>query len=474
MRQGEGAVEGQRGTAGASEEADGRNRQSALSDQSSNDADDPKLVLTDAAPIAVSAETEYLARFADCAIVVIESGVTTRAEIRDAAATLQRLNVGTVGFVLNRVGMTKADPSFRASVDAIEKHLQSQMGAGARRSKRTEAFPQARGANLTLNPGEVAAGDLVVHSQALASGAQASSPQGMNPNAGGLRPARFEADPERPTEPAQPSWMVASGKARQASRQPLHLGELKRNSEVNASSMETIAAQTHSVQEMQAVRPEFPSSENPMGTDQVVPQSLWAQREHLTVPKQSEPSLTSELPTVPVAPIPSEKPLPEGDRDTPRRPSDAPGLRAEQPVPLLWQGEKTEQEKTSERLTSRLSGLRNLLTGLGLKEIHSSAGTLNSNNAPRTPLDRGRLPAEDSMQSSLSNATSSAPAIRAVTSMSREVSAKPEFLKPAATVAEDQAEDSTEGKKFLVITSLPIGEFEEPTLPSRRGQYRNR
>jgi len=43
----------------------------------------------DTAPLAVSAETEYMARFVDCAIVVVESGVTTRAQLRDAAANLE-------------------------------------------------------------------------------------------------------------------------------------------------------------------------------------------------------------------------------------------------------------------------------------------------------------------------------------------------------------------------------------------------
>ncbi len=62
------------------------------------ETEDEALVLTDTAPLAVSAETEYLARFVDCAIVVIESGRTTRRELRDAAATLQRLDVGAVGF----------------------------------------------------------------------------------------------------------------------------------------------------------------------------------------------------------------------------------------------------------------------------------------------------------------------------------------------------------------------------------------
>jgi succinoglycan biosynthesis transport protein ExoP len=97
---------------------------------------DDNLVLTDTMPLSVSAETEYLVRFVDCAIVVIESGKTTRRELRDAAATLQRLDVAAVGFVLNRVGLAKADPAFRSSIQAIEKHLRGQAGASARRSQR--------------------------------------------------------------------------------------------------------------------------------------------------------------------------------------------------------------------------------------------------------------------------------------------------------------------------------------------------
>ncbi len=110
-------------------------RQSALLKQL---ADESKtqgegLVLTDTAPLALSAETEYLARFVDCAIVVVQSGVTTRAQLRGVAATLQKLDVAAVGFVLNRVGLEKADPAFRLSVRAIEEHLDTRSGSMARR-----------------------------------------------------------------------------------------------------------------------------------------------------------------------------------------------------------------------------------------------------------------------------------------------------------------------------------------------------
>jgi polysaccharide biosynthesis transport protein len=96
------------------------------------ETEEETLVLTDTAPLLVSAETEYLARFVDCAIVVIQSGVTTRAQLREAATMLQRLSVGSVGFVLNRVGTAKADPAFRASLDAVERHLEAQAAHAAR------------------------------------------------------------------------------------------------------------------------------------------------------------------------------------------------------------------------------------------------------------------------------------------------------------------------------------------------------
>ncbi len=95
------------------------------------------LVLTDTAPLAISAETEYLARFVDCVIVVIESGVTTRAQLVAAVNSLQRLEVATVGFVLNRVGLAKADPAFRDSVRETEKHLRAQSQSVSRRTVRS-------------------------------------------------------------------------------------------------------------------------------------------------------------------------------------------------------------------------------------------------------------------------------------------------------------------------------------------------
>jgi hypothetical protein len=93
---------------------------------SSAELDVENIVLVDTPPLALSAETEYFARSVDGALVVVRSGVTTRAQLLAAVNTLQRLEVGAVGFVLNRVTLAKSDPGFRHSLEDMEKHLRSQ------------------------------------------------------------------------------------------------------------------------------------------------------------------------------------------------------------------------------------------------------------------------------------------------------------------------------------------------------------
>jgi uncharacterized protein involved in exopolysaccharide biosynthesis len=96
-----------------------------------------RLVVTDAAPLTASAETEHLVRSSECVIVVAQSGVTTRPQLVAMAQTLQRMNIPAVGFVLNNVRMSKADRSFRDSVAAVEKHLRVQRRPDTQRPKHT-------------------------------------------------------------------------------------------------------------------------------------------------------------------------------------------------------------------------------------------------------------------------------------------------------------------------------------------------
>jgi polysaccharide biosynthesis transport protein len=113
-------------------------RSTALLQQMNEEAGGDSVVVTDTAPLPVSGETEYLARFVDSAIVVIESGVTTKAQLRAVAQTLQRLEVSSVGFVLNRISLKNANPAFRESVRAVESHLRSQARAAGRPAPQPE------------------------------------------------------------------------------------------------------------------------------------------------------------------------------------------------------------------------------------------------------------------------------------------------------------------------------------------------
>jgi succinoglycan biosynthesis transport protein ExoP len=84
------------------------------------------VVISDAAPLVASAETEFMVRSAGSVIVVARSGVTTRQQLLAMAQTLQRMNVSAVDFVLNNVQISKADRTFRDSVAAVEKHVRAQ------------------------------------------------------------------------------------------------------------------------------------------------------------------------------------------------------------------------------------------------------------------------------------------------------------------------------------------------------------
>ena len=104
------------------------NRSSALLQRFSDESEEKtdELILTDTAPLLYSAETEYLARFVDAVVVVVESGVTTRRQLRSVAGSLQKLEVKAAGFVLNRIRLNKADPLFRQMIEEMERRQKTQ------------------------------------------------------------------------------------------------------------------------------------------------------------------------------------------------------------------------------------------------------------------------------------------------------------------------------------------------------------
>jgi polysaccharide biosynthesis transport protein len=78
------------------------------------------IVLIDAAPLLISAETEYLARFADVTILVGESGKTKKAELKRTAKLLERLNVGGVAVIINKVGLLRAEKALKQDLVEFE------------------------------------------------------------------------------------------------------------------------------------------------------------------------------------------------------------------------------------------------------------------------------------------------------------------------------------------------------------------
>jgi polysaccharide biosynthesis transport protein len=83
-------------------------------------ANEYDIVLIDAAPVLLSAETEYLARFADVAILVGESAKTKKSELKRTARLLERLNVNGVAVIINKVGLLRSEKTLKQDLAEFE------------------------------------------------------------------------------------------------------------------------------------------------------------------------------------------------------------------------------------------------------------------------------------------------------------------------------------------------------------------
>lgn len=81
-----------------------------------------ELILIDATPLLISAETEYLARFADVTVLVAESGKTRKADLERALAVLERINVRGVAAAVNKVDLARANQETRRDLKDFEAH----------------------------------------------------------------------------------------------------------------------------------------------------------------------------------------------------------------------------------------------------------------------------------------------------------------------------------------------------------------
>jgi Mrp family chromosome partitioning ATPase len=78
------------------------------------------IVLIDAAPLLISAETEYLARMADVTVLVSEAGKTHKRWLTRAARLLERLGVAGAAAVVNKVDPARIEEALKHDLREFE------------------------------------------------------------------------------------------------------------------------------------------------------------------------------------------------------------------------------------------------------------------------------------------------------------------------------------------------------------------
>jgi succinoglycan biosynthesis transport protein ExoP len=78
------------------------------------------IVLIDAAPVLLSAETEYLARMADVTVLVAEAGKTKKAWLTRAARLLERLGIAGAAAVVNKVNPARIEEALKDDLREFE------------------------------------------------------------------------------------------------------------------------------------------------------------------------------------------------------------------------------------------------------------------------------------------------------------------------------------------------------------------
>jgi Mrp family chromosome partitioning ATPase/capsular polysaccharide biosynthesis protein len=416
------------------------------------------LVLTDAAPLVISAETEYLARFVDCAIVVAESGVTTRAQLLAAVNALQRLDVATVGFVLNRVGMAKADPAFRNSIREIENHRRAQ-------SRPAASGPASAAAEAALPEPEQLHSETNFRSAPALAAEAVSWPEQSVP-AAPSQPAKPESSTPESPKPAPPP----------APESPAHWPK-------------------HEIAEWPSAEQGIPHLvETAPAEDADMPWWLAEAKSHVhpSIPKPVEPTeavLPAPAESAPVEHAPAKPELETEMRSA--TPWEEPPLRAGEfllratsspaapPVPA--EVPQMQPDLHPKEAQSRLNGLRGLLFSLGLKNLsriedmpsddEDSILTLEGERE-RTVLAHTFTPFADPEPEPASVPIPQfEPKFepKAEVAFERRLIAEPEFLPPREFVPVKVSENGSQNGSSRLYLDDDI-----QILPSKRGQYKRR
>jgi len=416
------------------------------------------LVLTDTAPLLISAETEYLARFVDCAIVVAESGVTTRAQLLAAVKNLQRLDVAAMGFVLNRVKLAKADPDFRHSVYAIEQHRRAQSASTNGRFSpwRTEGTSQVTDEHLPE------AKELPSETSVAADRAPAA-PESV-PGAG-----------SRPSSPVVSQWQVA------APVKPWLPYPPKPASQEDADTPSWLldapsGPPIELPQPAKAEEPLEPLVSAPELRTPVLPLQSWETASSEVGDFKIE---RNERPAPVAVPIPAPEPVPLIARKAAAiAVAEAGPIPSEEAAPK--EAVKIDREETPLASGSRLSGLRGLIFSLRPKKLNQAREAAPPEEETPSPMagESGRT----GMTRTVAPFSGPVPAAAAsvetraadVPSEHVEVvSVLPEFLPPKDFIPVKDGDRASES------TSAARNDRRETyddvrILPSRRGQYKTR
>ncbi len=405
------------------------NRPSSLLQQMAEEMDSETIVLTDTAPLLASGETEYLARFVDSAIVVIQSGLTTRAQLREVAQTLRRLEVAAVGFVLNRISIEKANPSFRQSVRAVEQRLAAQSRSHARHAPRPR--PSAH------HDHEIAEESFVV-----------TKPEPVEPPVPSPSPdaSRQPSSVNRP--PAEPSFATTT------SRTPV--------AEVESTPSTRVARGRGEPHRPAAV----PKSPRPTAAEQVAAAPIPPPAE-LVDSSAAAAAEPTPAPEPPRAPIPPVRRSPESTVSRvaehwapPLPPAPSPVRNEPSPDDLA-----TERDDPGYTAASRLGGLRNLLVSLGRRSLTKDGDSGSESDSDLEPRFERATMRPAYAESSLADSDvsgSGAPA---------RLTAQPEFLPPKPILEVEKEKETV--RPTPPRRDNPDGD-EIQTLPSWRGQYRKK
>ena len=426
------------------------------------------LVLTDAAPLVISAETEYLARFVDCAIVVAESGVTTRAQLLAAVNALQRLDVATVGFVLNRVGLAKADPAFRNSIREIENHRRAQSRPAASGPASASAAAEA----ALPEPEQLPSETDFRSAPALAAKAVSWPEQSMP--AASAQPSKSEPSKDELPKSESPKPGPAP-----AAESPAHWPK-------------------HEIAEWPSAEHGLPHLvETAPAEDADMPWWLAEAKSHVhpSIPKPVEPTeaaLPEPAESAPAKPVPA-KPVLETETQS-FTPWEEPPLRAGEfllratsspaapPVPA--EVPQMQPDLHPKESPSRLNGLRGLLFSLGLKNLGRIEDMPLDDDDPilalegereRTVLAHTFTPFADPEPASVSvpqfGPKFEPPRIepKAEVASESQLVAEPEFLPPREFVPVKVSENGSQNGSSRLYFDDDI-----QILPSKRGQYKRR